>query len=99
MSDQGILKVEVSLYNWPPVWLVLNQLYDDWQFLFLFAKQDYSKPVEQEVNGTVIRPPSVFHGLIFRGLTEANVFFIDDSAENLCDQNDRGPMSLIYEFS
>ncbi len=32
-------KGEVSLYHWPPVWLVWNQLYDYWQFLFLFAKQ------------------------------------------------------------
>jgi len=36
---QGILKGEVSLYRWPPFWLVWNQLYDNWQFLFLFAKQ------------------------------------------------------------
>jgi hypothetical protein len=36
---QGILKGEVSLYGWPPVWPVWNQLYDLWQFLFLFAKQ------------------------------------------------------------
>ena len=36
---QGILKGEVSLYHWPPVWLVRNQLYDNYQFLFLFAKQ------------------------------------------------------------
>ena len=36
---QGILKGEVSLYHWPPVWLVWNQLYDNWQFLCLFAKQ------------------------------------------------------------
>ncbi len=36
---QGILKVEESLYHWPPVWLVWNQLYDNWQFLFLYAKQ------------------------------------------------------------
>ncbi len=26
--NQGILKGEVSLYCWPPVWLVWNQLYD-----------------------------------------------------------------------
>jgi hypothetical protein len=38
-SFQGILKGEVSLYRWPPVWLVWNQLYDNWQLLFLFAKQ------------------------------------------------------------
>jgi hypothetical protein len=36
---QGILKGEASLYHWPPVWLVWNQLYCYWQFLFLFAKQ------------------------------------------------------------
>ncbi len=37
--DQGILKGEVSLYYWPPAWLVWNQLYDSRQFLLLFAKQ------------------------------------------------------------
>ncbi len=37
--NQGILKGEVSLYWWPPVRLICNQLYDYWQFLFLFAKQ------------------------------------------------------------
>ncbi len=36
---QGILKGEISLYSWPPVWLVWNQQYDNWQFSFLFAKQ------------------------------------------------------------
>ncbi len=36
---QGILKGQVSLYRWPPVWLVWNQLYDNWQILFLFAQQ------------------------------------------------------------
>ncbi len=37
---QGILKGEVSLYRWLPVWLVWNQLYDNWYFvLLLFAKQ------------------------------------------------------------
>jgi hypothetical protein len=36
---QGTLKEEVSLYCWPPVWLVWNQLYDNWQFSMLFAKQ------------------------------------------------------------
>jgi hypothetical protein len=30
---------EWILYHWPPVWLVWNQLFDYWQFLFLFAKQ------------------------------------------------------------
>ncbi len=38
--EQGILQgEEVSLYHWPPVWLVWKQLYDNWQFLFLLAKQ------------------------------------------------------------
>ncbi len=32
--DQGILKGVVSLYCWPPVLLVWNQLYDNWHFLF-----------------------------------------------------------------
>ncbi len=36
---QGILKGEVSLYHWPPAWLVWNQLHDYWQYLFLFVKQ------------------------------------------------------------
>ncbi len=31
----GNTKGEVSLYRWPPVWLVWNQLYNNWQFLFL----------------------------------------------------------------
>jgi len=30
--------------------------------LFLFAKQTKSKPVKQEVNGTMILPPLVFPG-------------------------------------
>ncbi len=30
---------EVSLYHWPPVWLLWNQLYDNWHFLFLIVKQ------------------------------------------------------------
>ncbi len=39
LLQPGNTKGEVSLYCWPPVWLVWNQLYDNWQFLFLFAKQ------------------------------------------------------------
>jgi hypothetical protein len=42
LLGQGILKGEKSLYCWPPVWLVWNQLYDYWQFLFLCAKQTNS---------------------------------------------------------
>ena len=37
--NQGIIKGKVSLYHWRSVWLVWIQLYDNWQFLFLFAKQ------------------------------------------------------------
>jgi len=37
--NQGILKGEVSLYRWPPVCLVWNQLHYNRPFLFLFAKQ------------------------------------------------------------
>ncbi len=39
LSLQGILKGEVSLYHWLPLWLVWNQLYGNWQVLFLYAKQ------------------------------------------------------------
>jgi len=56
---QGILKGEVSLYHWPPVWLIWIQLYDKRQFLFLFAKQTIPS-VEHEVNGILILPPLVF---------------------------------------
>ncbi len=40
MLNQRKLKGEVSLYHWPPVWLVWNHLYGNWQFWFLFAKQN-----------------------------------------------------------
>ncbi len=39
MCCEGILKGEVSLYRWPPIWLVWNQLYENWQFLFSPVKQ------------------------------------------------------------
>ncbi len=38
-SSKGTLKGEVPLYCWPPFWLAWNQLYDNWQFSFIFAKQ------------------------------------------------------------
>ncbi len=60
-KKQGILKEEVTLYHWPPVWLVWNQLYDKWQYLFLFGKQTNPNQ-SQEVNGKVILPPLVFPG-------------------------------------
>ncbi len=66
-SNQGILKGEVSLYCWPPVRLVWNQLFDYLTIFVLICKTDWFKLVKQEVNGTVILPPLVFPGLIFVG--------------------------------
>ncbi len=37
--NQGILKGEVSLYHWPPVWLVWNQLYANWNLCFYLQKR------------------------------------------------------------
>ncbi len=89
---QGILKGEVSLYCWPPVRLIWNQLYDNWQLLFLFAKQSNSKPVKQEVNSTVILPPLVFPGLgidLFvnkaRGVGAPYFLFILCDVATICD--------------
>jgi hypothetical protein len=56
----GILKGEVSLYHWPPVWLVWNQVYDNWQIFVFICNTDWSKPVKQEGNGTRILHPLVF---------------------------------------
>jgi len=38
MLSQGTLKGQVSLYCWPPVWLVGNQLYDNWQFFCFYLQ-------------------------------------------------------------
>ncbi len=38
----GILNGEISLYRWPPIWLVWNKLYDYWQSLVSLAKQTNS---------------------------------------------------------
>jgi hypothetical protein len=43
---QGILKGEISLYHWPPVWLVWISL-----FCIVSCHTADSKPVKQEVNG------------------------------------------------
>ncbi len=59
--DQGILKGEVSLYHWPPVWLVWNQLYDSRQFLFLFAKQT-NPNLSNRSSMVQWYPPLVFPG-------------------------------------
>jgi len=54
---QGILKGEVSLYHWPPVWLVWTSLFCK-KIVSTYTAD--SKRVKQEVNGTVILPPLVF---------------------------------------
>ncbi len=64
--DQGILKWEVSLYCWPPVWLGWSLLYDNWQFLFLFAKQ--TNPNQSNRRSMV---QWHFPGLVFPGLTNS----------------------------
>ncbi len=38
-QGQGILTGGVSLYCWPPVWLVWNQLYGNLQWFFYFQKR------------------------------------------------------------
>jgi len=72
--SQWILKGKVSLYYWPPVWLVWNQLYENWQFI---CKTYYSKPVKQEANGTVILPPLVFPDLANPLVTKMCLFIKD----------------------
>ncbi len=64
-SLQGMLKGEISLYHWPPVWLVRNQLYDNWQILFLFTKQ--TNPNQSNRRSTVqwYFPLLVFPALSF----------------------------------
>ncbi len=58
--DQGILKGEVSLYSWPPVWPVWVSLFCKIRTKIVSCHTADSKPVKQEVNGTVILPPLVF---------------------------------------
>ncbi len=73
LIDQGILKGEVSLYSWPPVWLF---------WIGLFCKKVSchtadSKPVKQEVNSTVILPP-----LVFPASTKSNWIWIIYTGED-----------------
>jgi hypothetical protein len=75
MIVQGILKVEVSLYRWPPVLLVWISLFFKKIVISLTAD---SKPVKQEVNGTVILPPLVFPRLSNQGtLTEGEDLLVE----------------------
>ncbi len=70
---QGILKGEVSLYHWPPVWLVWISLFCKWKTKFVSRHTADSKSVKQEVNGTVILPPLVFPGYTRRDKTRVQV--------------------------
>jgi hypothetical protein len=58
--DEGILKGEISLYRWPPVWLVWIANKNK---KIVICHTAVSKPVKLEVNGTVILSPLVFPGL------------------------------------
>ncbi len=57
---QGILKGEVSMYHWPPVWLVWISLI---KTNIVCSHTADSKPVKQGVNRTVTLPPLVFTDL------------------------------------
>jgi hypothetical protein len=56
----GIIKGEVSLYHWPPVWLVCITLFLQIKTKIVSSHTADCKPVKQEVNSTVILPPLVF---------------------------------------
>ncbi len=62
---QVIQKGEVSLYHWTPLWLVWNQLYDKWQYLFLFAT--WTTPNQSNTRSRVqwYFPPLVFPAYIY----------------------------------
>jgi len=57
---------KVSLYCWPPVCLVWNQLYDNWQFLVLFAKQTNSNQSNRRSTVQWYFPPLIFPDQYFR---------------------------------
>jgi hypothetical protein len=62
---QGILKGEVSMYCRPPVLLVcLYKSVMQIKTNIVSCQTADSKPVKQEVNGTVILPPLVFSAQI-----------------------------------
>jgi hypothetical protein len=64
-SLQGILKGEVSLYCWPPVWPVWISPFCKYKQKIVSYHTADSKPVKQEVNRTVILPPLVFPGSLY----------------------------------
>ncbi len=71
ICNQGILKGEVSLYHWPPVWLVWISLFLKIKTKIVCCHTADSKPVKQEVDGTVILPP-----LVFRAVTITQVIIL-----------------------
>ncbi len=67
MMEQGILKREISLYRWLTSCLAgLDQSVLLIQTKIVNCQTADSKPVKQEVNGTVILPPLVFPGWSYR---------------------------------
>jgi hypothetical protein len=66
LLNQGILKGKVSLYCWPPIWQVWNQLYDNWQILFLFAKLTNPKRSNRRLTVQWYFPPLVFPASTFQ---------------------------------
>ena len=58
-SDNTHHRWEVSLYGWPPVYFVCIQLLCSCCINNSFTCLSKSKPVKQEVSGTVIIPPMV----------------------------------------
>jgi len=72
--QQGILKGQVLLYHWPPVWLVWISLFYIQKLKKCSCHNVYSKPDKQEVESTTILPPLVFPGWGNQGgRGEANV--------------------------
>jgi hypothetical protein len=73
-KNQGMLKVGVSLYHWPPVWLVWISLFCKQKQKLSVAMQLIPKPVKQEVNGTVILTPLAFPGPTIASTVECQFF-------------------------
>jgi hypothetical protein len=59
VNDQGILKGEVSLCRWPPVWLIWNQQYDLWQFMLVLWKQTNPNQSNSRSTDSDISPFSI----------------------------------------
>ncbi len=95
--NQGILKGTVSLYRWPPVWLVWNQLHDNWHFLFLFAKQTY---LSQSNRRSTVQWYSSFSipWMIFRCHdTQHNEIQHKDIQHNNIEHNNNGVSPKIHK--